>query len=127
MKTQIFVRSVFYGSPSTSCIDHFKTFARLGTSLLISDATISISATMQGKRISDDLGKLVYRFKDANPDYANSAIARIYLISKSTLRGFPKRRIGQKKSQIGSKICTYKKNQASTFGPQHLKLKTAAF
>ena len=36
-------------------IDRFKKFARLGTSLLISDAIISISATMRGKRTSDDL------------------------------------------------------------------------
>ena len=57
LKTQIFVRSVFYGSPSTPCKDHFKKFARLGTSLLISDATKSISATMRGKRISGDREK----------------------------------------------------------------------
>ena len=88
------------------------------TSLLISDAIISISATMRGKRTSDDLAKSIYRFKDANPDYANSAIARIFSISESTLRGILKRRIGQKKGQIGSKICTHKKNQASASGPR---------
>ena len=48
----------FFGSP----IDRFKKFARLGTSLLISDAIISISATMRGKRTSDDLAKSIYRF-----------------------------------------------------------------
>ena len=61
---------------------------------------------MRGKHTSDDLAKSIYRFKDANPDYANSAIARIFSISESTLRGILKRRIGrsdrQKKSQIGS-------------------------
>ena len=72
--------------------DRFKKFARLGTSLLISDAITSISATC--KHTSDDLAKSIYRFKDANPDYANSAIARIFLISESTLRGILKRRIG---------------------------------
>ena len=88
------MRSVFFASP----IHRLKKFARLGTSLLISDAIISISATMRGKRTSDDLAKSKYRFKDANPDYANSAIARIFSISESTLRGILKRRIGQKKS-----------------------------
>ena len=53
---------------------------------------------MRGKRTFDDLAKSIYRFKDANPDYANSAIARIFSISESTLRGILKRRIGQKKS-----------------------------
>ena len=84
-------------------IDHFKKFARLGTSLFISDAIISISATMRGKRTSDDLAKSIYRFKDANPDYANSAIARIFSISESTLRGILKRRIVQKKVKLGRK------------------------
>ena len=98
---------------SQSSIDRFKKFARLGTILAISDAIASISATMRGKRTSDDLAKSIYRFKDANPDYANSAIAQIFSISESTLRGIPKRRIGKKKNQIGSKICTHKKNQAS--------------
>ena len=84
-------------------IDRFKKFARLGTSLLISDAIISISATMRGKRTSDDLAKSIYRFKDANPDYANSAIARIFSISESTHRGILKRRIGQKKVKLGQK------------------------
>ena len=91
---------------------------RLGTSLAISDAIASISAPVPGKRTSDDLAKSIYRFKDANPDYANSAIARIFSISESTLRGIPKRRIGQKESQIGSKICTHKKNQASASWPR---------
>ena len=59
-------------------IDRFKKFARLGTSLLISDVMISISATMRGNRTSDDLTKSIYRFKDATPDYVNSAIARIF-------------------------------------------------
>ena len=58
---------------------------------------ISISATMRGKRTSDYLAKSIYSFKDANPDYANSAIARIFSISESTLGGILKRRIGQKK------------------------------
>ena len=60
---------------------------------------------MRGKHTSDDLAKSIYRFKYANPDYANSAIARIFLISESTLRGILKRRIGRsdrQKSQIGS-------------------------
>ena len=78
-------------------IDRFKTFARLGTSLLISDAITSISANVRGKRTSDDLAKSIYRFKDANSDYANSAIARSFFISESTLGGILKRRIGQKK------------------------------
>ena len=84
-------------------IDRFKKFARLSTSLLISDAMISISATMRGKRTSDDLAKLIYHFKDANPDYANSSIARNFSISESTLRGILKRRIGQKKIKFGQK------------------------
>ena len=75
-------------------IDRFKKFARLGTSLLIGDAITSISATMRGKRTSGDLAKSIYLFRDANPDYANSAIARIFSISESTLRGILKRRIG---------------------------------
>ena len=75
-------------------IDCFKKFARIGTSPLISDAIRSISTTMRGKRTSDDLAKSIYRFKDANPDYANSVIARIFLISESTLREILKRRIG---------------------------------
>ena len=85
--------------------DRFEKFARVGTSLLISDAIISISATMRGKRTSDDL---------ANPDYANSAFARIFSISESTLRGIPKRRIGQKKSLcIGSKIYSQEESRVS--------------
>ena len=49
---------------------------------------------MRGKHTSDDLAKSIYRFNDANPDYANSAIARIFSISESTLRGILKRRLG---------------------------------
>ena len=105
-----------YEMTSKTTIDRFKKHARLGTSLLISGGIISIPATMRGKRTSDDLAKSIYRFKDANPDYASSAIALIFSISESTLRGILKRRIVQKKSQIGSKICTHKKNQASAFG-----------
>ena len=67
---------------------------------------MSISATMRGKRTSDDLAKLIYRFKDGNPDYASSAIARIFSISESTLGGILKRRIGQKKVKLGQKILT---------------------
>ena len=52
---------------------------------------------MRGKRTSDDLAKSIYPFKEANPDYANSAIAWNFSISESTLRGILKRRIGQKK------------------------------
>ena len=82
-------------SSTKDIIDRFKKFTRLGTSLLISDAIISISATMRGKRTSDDLAKWIYQFKDANSDYANSVIARIFSISESTLRGIMKRRIGR--------------------------------
>ena len=84
-------------------IARFKKFTRLGTSLLISDTIISISATVRGKRTSDDLAKSIYRFKDANPEYANSAIARIFSISESTLRGTLKQPIGQKKVKLGQK------------------------
>ena len=84
-------------------IDRFKKFARLGTSLSISDAITSISATMRGKRTSDDLAKSIYYFKDANPDYANSAIARIFSTSESPFTGILKRRIGQKKIKLGRK------------------------
>ena len=79
-------------------IDCFKKFARLGTSLLISDVIISISATMRGKRTSDDLAKSIYRFKYANPE-----ISRIFSISESTVRGILKRCIGQKKVKLGEK------------------------
>ena len=58
---------------------------------------------MRGKRTSDDLAKSIYRLKDANPGYANSAIARIFSISESTLGGILKRRIGQKKVKLGRK------------------------
>ena len=58
---------------------------------------------MRGKCASDDIAKSIYRFKD----YANSAIARIFSISKSTLRGILKRRIRrsdrQKKVKLGRK------------------------
>ena len=96
-------------------IDRFKKFTRLGTSLLASDAIASICATTRGKRASDALAKLINHFKDANPDYAKSAIARIFSISESTLRGILKRgiRSDREKSQIGLKICTRKANQAS--------------
>ena len=83
-------------------IDRFKKFARLGTSLLISDAIISMSATMRGKRTSDDLAKSIYRFKDANPDYANSAIARIFSIPESTLRN-PEATYWAEKVKLGRK------------------------
>ena len=47
------------------------------------------------------------KVKDANPDYANSAIAQIFSISESTLRGILKRRIGrsdrQEKVKLGRK------------------------
>ena len=89
---------------TSQTIDRCKKLARLGTSLLTNDAIISISATMRGKRTSDDLAKSIYRFKDANPDdCAKSAIARIFSISESTLRGILKRRIGQKKVKLGRK------------------------
>ena len=58
---------------------------------------------MRLKRTSDDLVKFIYRFKDANRDYANSTIARIFSISESTLRGIQKRRIGQKKVKLSQK------------------------
>ena len=60
---------------------------------------------MRGKRASDDLAKSIYRFKDANMDCANSAFARIFSISESTLRGILTRRIRrsdkQKKVKLG--------------------------
>ena len=81
--------------------------ARLGTSLLAIDAIASISATTRGKRASDALAKLIYHFKDTNPLYENSAIARIFSISESTLRGILKRGIRrsdrQKKVKLGRK------------------------
>ena len=58
---------------------------------------------MRGKRTSDDLAKSIYRFIDANPDYANSTIARIFSIFESTLGGILKLRIGQKKVKLGQK------------------------
>ena len=97
-------------------IDCFKKFARLGTSLLFSDAITSISAIMRGKRTSDDLAKWIYRFKDANPDYANSANARIFSISESTLRGIMKRRIGQKKVKLGQKSVLTKRIKRQLLG-----------
>ena len=83
-------------------IDRFKKFARQGTSFLISDAIIPISAPCEANAHLTTLQN-GYRFKDANPDYANSAIARIFSISESTLRGILKRRIGQKKVKLGRK------------------------
>ena len=96
-------------------IDRFKKFARLGTSLSISDAITSISATMRDKRTSDDLAKSIYRFKNANPDYANSAIARIFSISESTLRGILKRRIGQKKSNWVGNLYSQEESSVSVW------------
>ena len=58
---------------------------------------------MRSKRTFDDLAKSIYRFKNVNPDYANSAITRIFSISESTLRGILERRIGQKKIKVGQK------------------------
>ena len=58
---------------------------------------------MRGKRTSDDLAKSIYRFKETNSDYANSATARIFSISESTLRGILKRRIVQKKVKLDQK------------------------
>ena len=63
---------------------------------------------MRGKRTSDDLAKSIYHFKDANlQDYANSAHARTFSISESTLKGILKRRIGwsdrQKKVKLDRK------------------------
>ena len=98
-------------------IDRFKKFARLGTSLLISDAITSISATMQGKHTSDDFAKSIYRFKDANAEYANSAIARIFSISESKLRGILKRRIGQKKVKLGRKSVLTRRIKRQLLGP----------
>ena len=103
VKTYATYRTQSFEYEKVESIDRFEKFARLGTSLLISDAIISISATMRGKRTSDDLEKSMYRFEDANRDYANSAIARIFSISESTLRGILKRRIGQKKVKLGQK------------------------
>ena len=68
---------------------------------------------MRGQRISDDLAKSIYRFKDANPDYANSAIARIFSISESTLRGILKRSLGQKKSNWVENMYPQEESSAS--------------
>ena len=99
-------------------IHRFKKFARLGTSLLASDAIASISATTRGKRASDALAKLIYHFKDANPYYANSGIARIFPISESTLRGTLKRGIRrsdrQKKVKLGRKSVLTKRIKHQT-------------
>ena len=99
--------------PRNWCIDRFKKFARLGTSLLANDAIASISATMWGKRASDALAKLIYHFKDANPYYTNSTIARIFSISEPTLRGILKRGIKrsdrQKKVKLGRKFVLTKR------------------
>ena len=80
-------------------VDRFKSFARLGRSLFIADDITSISATMRGKRASDDLAKSTYPFKDENPENANSTIARILSISESTLKKILKRRIGRSDRQ----------------------------
>ena len=65
---------------------------------------------MRGKRTSDDLAKSIYRCKDANPDYANSAIARIFSISESTLTRILKRRIGRSDRQKKVKKIEKKSN-----------------
>ena len=70
---------------NTTIDRRFKKFARLRTSLSISYAIISISATIRGKRTSDDLAKLIYRFKNANTDYATLAIDRSFSISESAI------------------------------------------
>ena len=108
LNSEYFVRSVFLVLPSklrlsslvkvhaiVPTIDRFKMFARLGTSLLISDVITSISATMRGKRLYDDLAKSINRSKNANTDYATLAIARSFSISESAIRGILKRRIGR--------------------------------
>ena len=74
---------------------------------------ISISATMRGKRTSDDLAKSIYRFKDANPDYANSAIAQNFSISETTFRGILKQRIGQKKANWVKNLYSQEKSSVS--------------
>ena len=71
---------------------------------------------MRGKRASKDLANSIYRFKDANPDYANSAIAQILSISESTLRGGPKQRIGQKKVKLGQKSVLTRKIKRQLLG-----------
>ena len=59
---------------------------------------------MRGKRASDDLVKSIYRFKDANPDYANSAIARVFSIFESTLSDNPEATYWvEKKIKLGRK------------------------
>ena len=78
---------------------------------------------MRGKRTSDDLAKLIYRFKDANPDYANSAIARIFSISESTLKGILKRRIGQKKVKLGRKSVLTRRIKRQLLGRRNRNLK----
>ena len=88
-------------------MDRFKKFARLCSSFLISDAIISIFATMRGKRTSHDLVKSTYRFKEANPDLQTQELLGFSrFTSKHLEESNLKRRIGrsgrQKKSQIGS-------------------------
>ena len=83
----------------------------------------SISATVRGKRTSDNLAKSIYRFKDANPDYANSAIARIFSISESTLKGILKRRIGQKKVKLGQKSVLTRRIKRQVLGRVNRNLK----
>ena len=99
-------------------IDRFKKFAKLRTSLLVSDAIASISTTTRDKRASGALAKLIYRFKDANPYYANSAIARIFSISESTRSGILKQGIRwpdrQKKVKLGRKSVLTKRIKHQT-------------
>ena len=73
--TNIFMFSAFFGLP----IDRFKKFARLGTSLLISDA---ITSKREANAHMTTLQNRYTLFKDENPDYANSAIAPIFSISE---------------------------------------------
>ena len=54
--------------------------------------------------VTDALAKLIYHFKDANPYYTNSAIARIFSISESTLRGILKRGIRRSDRQKKVKL-----------------------
>ena len=78
---------------------------------------------MRGKRTFDDLAKSIYRFKDANPDYANSAIDRIFTISESTLRWILKRRIGQKKVKLGQESVLTRRIKRQLLGRVNRNLK----
>ena len=78
---------------------------------------------MRGKRTSDDLAKSMYRLKDANPDYANSAIAQIFSISESTLGGILKRRIEQKKVNLGQKSVLSRRIKRQLLGHVNRKSK----